>query len=255
MWKFSTTERQRTALSSCLVMVYMPSFSVGILCILFKCGVLHRLFLLRSFHNLLLNERKRLHTFLYTNSSHMESVGTQNTVCYEKAMFSFVVLAMTLASCSTSQFYVTELIDYMESSARVLEAEHTLLSTPLIADVEVSDKKITYTEKEMFANLEVNNKRIDEMPELKKIALSRAAQAHNADILVGTTIDVVTKDDRLEITVTGYPARYVKFRNVSEQDIKVMEKLHLLRAGKGNAVDEIIASPEKKLNVTTTKVE
>jgi hypothetical protein len=66
---------------------------------------------------------------------------------------------------------------------------------------------------------------------------------------------VVTKDDRLEITVTGYPARYVKFRNVSEQDIKVMEKLHLVRAGRGNAVDEIIASPEKKLNVTTTKVE
>ena len=173
----------------------------------------------------------------------------------KKLCFSFVVLAMILASCSTSQFYVTELIDYMESSARVLEAEHTLLSTPLIADVEVSDKKITYTEKEMFANLEVNNKCIDEMPELKKIALSRAAQAHNADILVGTTIDVVTKDDRLEITVTGYPARYVKFRKVSEQDIKVMEKLHLVRAGKGNAVDEIIASPEKKLNITTTKVE
>lgn len=63
MWKFSTTERQRTALSSCLVMVYMPLFSVGILCILFKCGVLHRLFLLRFFHNLLLHERGRLHTF------------------------------------------------------------------------------------------------------------------------------------------------------------------------------------------------
>ena len=174
----------------------------------------------------------------------------------KKLCFSFVVLAMTLASCSTkNEFIVTELIDYMESSARILEPEHNMLATPLIADLDVSNKKISYTEKEMFANLEVNNKRIDEMPELKKIALSRAAQAHNADILVGTTIDVVTKDDRLEITVTGYPARYVKFRNVSEQDIKVMEKLHLLRAGKGNAVDEIIASPEKKLNVTTTKVE
>jgi hypothetical protein len=143
----------------------------------------------------------------------------------------------------------------MESSARVLEAEHTLLSTPLIADVEVSDKKITYTEKEMFANLEVNNKRIDEMPELKKIALSRAAQAHNADILVGATIDVVTKNERLEITVTGYPAHYVKFRNVSEQDIKVMEKLHFVGGGKSNAADEIIASPEKTLDVITTKVE
>ena len=194
-------------------------------------------------------------TLFFIPIAHIWSLRAQTLFAMKKLCFSFVVLAMTLASCSTSQFYVTELIDYMESSARVLEAEHTLLSTPLIADVEVSDKKITYTEKEMFANLEVNNKRIDEMPELKKIALSRAAQAHNADILVGTTIDVVTKDDRLEITVTGYPARYVKFRNVSEQDIKVMEKLHLVRAGRGNAVDEIIASPEKKLNVTTTKVE
>ena len=195
-------------------------------------------------------------TLFFIPIAHIWSLRAHKTLfAMKKLCFSFVVLAMTLASCSTSQFYVTELIDYMESSARVLEAEHTLLSTPLIADVEVSDKKITYTEKEMFANLEVNNKCIDEMPELKKIALSRAAQAHNADILVGTTIDVVTKDDRLEITVTGYPARYVKFRKVSEQDIKVMEKLHLVRAGKGNAVDEIIASPEKKLNITTTKVE
>lgn len=173
----------------------------------------------------------------------------------KKLYFSIVVLAITLASCSTSQFYVTELIDYMESSARILEAEHSLLSTPLIADIEVSDKKITYTEKEMFANMDVTNKRIDEMPELKKIALSRAAQAYNADILVGTTIDVVTKDDRLEITVTGYPARYVKFRNVNEYDIKVLEKVQMIHRGNSNAVEEIIASPEKKLNLITTKVE
>ncbi len=194
-------------------------------------------------------------TLFFISIAHIWGLWAQTLFAMKKGFFGVVLLAMALTSCSSRQFYVTELIDYMESSARILEAEHTLLSTPLIADVEVSDKKITYTEKEMFANLEVNNKRIDDMPELKKIALSRAAQAHNADILVGTTIDVVTKDDRLEITITGYPARYVKFRNVNEQDIKVMEKLHLVRGGKSNAIDEIIASPEKKLNVTTTKVE
>ncbi|MBR4848977.1 MAG: hypothetical protein IKV07_06480 [Bacteroidaceae bacterium] len=174
----------------------------------------------------------------------------------KKLYFSIVVLAMTLASCSTkNQFIVTELIDYMESSARILEPEHKMLATPLIADLQVSDKKISYTEKEMFANLEVTNLLLNNMPELKKIALSRAAQAHNADILVGATIDVVTKNERLEITVTGYPAHYVKFRNVSEQDIKVMEKLHFVSGGKSNAADEIIASPEKTLDVITTKVE
>ena len=130
-----------------------------------------------------------------------------------------------------------------------------LFRSPLIADLEVSDKKISYTEKEMFANLDVTNKLLTDMAELKKIALSRAAQAHNADILVGATIDVMTKGERLEITVSGYPARYVKFRNVSEQDIKVMEKLRFVRSGRNNVVDEIIASPENILNVVTTRVE
>lgn len=174
----------------------------------------------------------------------------------KKFCLSVVILALTLASCSTkNEFIVTELIDYMESSARILEPEHNMLATPLIADLEVSNKKISYTEKEMFANLEVTNRLLTDMAELKKIALSRAAQAHNADILVGTTIDVVTKNDRLEITVSGYPARYVKFRNVNEQDIKVLEKLQMVRNAKVNAVDEIIASPQKTLDVITTKVE
>lgn len=202
-----------------------------------------------------MNEKGSTLSFIYIGS-HMESAGCKTLFTMKKLYFSIVVLAMTLASCSTkNQFIVTELIDYMESSARILEPEHKMLATPLIADLQVSDKKISYTEKEMFANLEVTNLLLNNMPELKKIALSRAAQAHNADILVGATIDVVTKNERLEITVTGYPAHYVKFRNVSEQDIKVMEKLHFVSGGKSNAADEIIASPEKTLDVITTKVE
>jgi hypothetical protein len=197
-------------------------------------------------------------TLFFIPIAHTWSLRAAKTLfTMKKLYFSFVVLAITLVSCGSfkNQFIVTELIDYMESSARILEPEHKMLATPLIADLQVSDKKINYTEKEMFANLEVTNLLLNNMPELKKIALSRAAQAHNADILVGATIDVVTKNERLEITVTGYPAHYVKFRNVSEQDIKVMEKLHFVGGGKSNAADEIIASPEKTLDVITTKVE
>ena len=38
--------------------------------ILFKCGVLHRLFQFRSFHNLRLDKRNQLHTFFLLLNTH-----------------------------------------------------------------------------------------------------------------------------------------------------------------------------------------
>ena len=98
----------------------------------------------------------------------------------KKHFFTVVVAAFTLASCSTFGDFtttnVTSTLEYMESSARVLEADHNMLLTPVIADIEVSSKKISYTEKEMFANLEVTQALLKNISELKKIALSRAAR-------------------------------------------------------------------------------
>ena len=168
----------------------------------------------------------------------------------KKQLFTVITATLTLASCATLEEYTTldviTTLEYMESSARILEADHKMLVTPVIADLEVSNKKITYTEKEMFANLEVTQALLKNISELKKIALSRAARANNADVLVGSTIDIVTKNGRLEITVSGYPAHYVKFRKADAQDVELLKNVYNIKTVNGA---DIVNSPSSTLNI------
>ena len=146
---------------------------------------------------------------------------------------------------------VLQTTEYMESSARILEPEQKMLLTPLIADLQVSETKIYHTETEAFADFEVTPYLLQNIAELKKIALSRAARAHQADVLVCSTIDVVTKNRRLEITVSGFPAYYVKFRNADEKDAELLDKVRML-----NTIDgaTIINDPNSRLNIRKTNV-
>ncbi len=132
-----------------------------------------------------------------------------------------------------------ERVDYQESTARNLEPEHFMLLTPLIADLEVSSEKVTHTEKAAFAEFPVTTAMIREIPEFKKIALSRAARACNADVMVGTTIDVITNSQGLlEITITGYPAHYRRFRNATLEDIDLIKQTRRADKGEHEAVAE-----------------
>jgi len=149
----------------------------------------------------------------------------------KRLSLTLAVAIATLTSCATTQ--VIQNTDYMESYARVLEADQSMLLTPLIADLKVSDTKIYYTETEAFANFEVTPALLQNITEFKKIALSRAARAHKADVLVGATIDIATKNKRLEITVSGYPAYYVKFRNANEKDIELLKSVNTINTKDG----------------------
>ena len=167
-----------------------------------------------------------------------------------KRFFLFLAIATVgFTACTTTQ--VLQTTEYMESSARVLEAEQKMLLTPLIADLQVSDTKIYYTETEAFANFEVTPVLLQNIAELKKIALSRAARAHKADVLVGSTIDVVTKNRRLVITVSGYPAYYVAFRNIKDDDIELLNRVRTLNTLDGA---DIVDTPAPKLNVKNVDI-
>lgn len=145
-----------------------------------------------------------------------------------------------------------EKIDYQESSARNLEPEHMMLLTPLIADLEVSAVKIRHTETEAFENIVITQDLLKIMPELKKVALSRAARASEADVLVGTTIDVITNDrGRIEITVTGYPAFYRNFRKAESSDLEVIRYARLVENDNENTT--VIEDPKSKTTIKEIK--
>ena len=90
MWKFSKAEVERTTLISCLDYgegAILASLSPY----LFRCGVLHRLFRFRSFHNLLTDERNQLHTFCFY-AIIVLGVGARNSWNnYEKDFCNFIV--------------------------------------------------------------------------------------------------------------------------------------------------------------------
>ena len=161
----------------------------------------------------------------------------------KRFLFTLSVATVMLTGCATTT--IVQTTDYMESSARVLEPEQSMLLTPLIADLQVSSKKVYYTETEAFANLEVTPTLIQNIAELKKIALSRAARAYKADVLVGSTIDVVTKNQRLQITISGYPAYYVKFRNVTKPEIELLKEAGALHYKDGA---EMVNAPKSRFD-------
>lgn len=129
--------------------------------------------------------------------------------------------------------------EYQESSARNLEPEQTMLVSPLIADLKVSETKIYHVEREAFADIEIDASVINNISEYKKVALSRAARANNADVMVGTIMDIVTENGRLVITVSGYPARYTNFRVATTKDTDLVKEAQLF---KNNNLNEVVVS-------------
>ena len=113
-----------------------------------------------------------------------------------KRFFLTLAVATTMfAGCATQTpvptapiIEVIETTEYMESTARVLEPKQKMLLTTLIADLKVSAQKVYYTETEAFSKFKVTPALLKNITELKKIAVSRAASAHKADVLLGTTM-------------------------------------------------------------------
>ena len=133
------------------------------------------------------------------------------------------IASVTIASAQKIDRIETS-VDYMESSARYLEPSQNIMTTPMIADLQVIGASVSYTETEAFENYEVTEALINLIPGFKSIALSRAARAHKADVIIGAMVDVITNEQgRLEITITGYPARYTNFRNATNDDIELVK--------------------------------
>ena len=149
--------------------------------------------------------------------------------------FNILWVALLLTSCASTQ-YVPEITytmnTYSESTGRNVEPATTAINLPLVAEVQVTPKKINYTETEAFKNIFVTDvlraygkdfKTVG-IAEYKRIALAKAANANNADLIVGATFIVeTTKDNHFSITVTGYPAVYKNFHTVTKADAELLK--------------------------------
>ena len=161
-----------------------------------------------------------------------------------KKLSTILAVAFLATSCAMQQTPTNVERAYYESSVRILEPEQSMLLSPVMADLEVSNSKVTHIEKAAFAEIRITDAVIANMAEFKKIALSRAAKAHNADVLVGTIIDIATVNKRLEITVSGYPAYYRNFRTATKADAELIKAA--LSVKNRDLESDIIASPSNR---------
>lgn len=77
----------------------------------------------------------------------------------------------------------------------------------------------------------------------KRTALLNAAKKYNADVIVGAIIDVeTTPQGKFQVSVSGYPARWINFRNATAADTWMVDMFQMTPGN--NAA--ILHSSEKK---------
>ena len=124
-----------------------------------------------------------------------------------------------------------ESVTYSESALRTMELKtpdaHVL---PVVSELEISQERITVivTFDEELSQIDIsqgsNSIRIKQ---LKAEALTKAAEQIKCDVLIAPSYQIETKgskDDIIEVTVTGFPAMYKGFRTANSNDMDLILK-------------------------------
>ena len=161
-----------------------------------------------------------------------------------KKLFLTFVLILGIANVASAQrlLGVQEDVDYVESSAREYSFSHNILTTPLVADLELTSSEriwesITYERK-------VSLDLIPSIPAYKALALATVAKNNDADLILGALVNVTTTaEGKLEITISGYPAKYVNFRKPSGEDLDIISEATII-SSYGTSEASIIEKPD-----------
>ena len=133
-----------------------------------------------------------------------------------------------LSSAGVEEVYAT----YFEATGRNLEVSASAINLPLVAEIQVMPQKIVYVETEAFKKKTVTEviRQYGEklktvgLAEYKRLALANAANAYNADMIVGATFVIETTDDNhFSVKVTGYPAVYKNFHTATPKDAELLK--------------------------------
>lgn len=135
-----------------------------------------------------------------------------------KKLFLILTVLLIAVSCA-----VNDRIAYREYSTRNTEPAQSVVVAPLLAELEIITKQ-SVSQTVVFEDFTVMSSNIKEIENYKKMAIYTVASKYNADTMVGALVNVdTTTHGKLSITVTGYPARYIKFRTMEEKDAWIVK--------------------------------
>ena len=149
----------------------------------------------------------------------------------KRVLFFTFAIAMSVISCAPQRVIYKESecapqrVIYKESEVRNLEPTQSAVVVPFVAELElISQQRVS----ELYTfDIVVTTAMLGEIENYKRNALLKTAQKYNADTMVGALISVDTdKKGKLEILVTGYPARYVNFRSMTKEEAWLNNTTH-----------------------------
>lgn len=182
----------------------------------------------------LLSDKRISLTLSFCNNCAFSGWSTNSSpFTMRKILLLIIVASAVMTSCRPAR------IIYREASGRSVEPTQGAVFTPaLIADLEIiSDKSVSH--KVTFTDVQVTTSILNEIDNYKRMALFQTSQKYNADVMVASVMNVNTNSrGQLEVTVVGYPARYVNFRQISDTDsIAMSYTSKVLSQYKVNVID------------------
>lgn len=168
------------------------------------------------------------------------------------------ILLVSLVALATTTGFAQKvknpenLSTYTESAARNIEPRSGVIVTPLIADMQIlRNERVEYSETLPYY---VTPEIVSFVPSFKKTVFFHATKEHKCDALAASLIDVTTTPEGfLQITVTGYPAKYVNFRNATANDTWMVQMHQLINNNHNN--DIFIPANVTRFNVTNTETQ
>ena len=138
-----------------------------------------------------------------------------------KKVLLFLSFAAFICSCSTPKA-----TSYSYSEYKTISPSQSVYTAPLMADLDVSKERITYTER---INQNIAKLTVAEVEALasreKETVMANALKAHNADVLVAPIVNItVDANKNLVFVINGYPATYKNFHSATEADKWIIEK-------------------------------
>lgn len=128
----------------------------------------------------------------------------------------FLALCSAASVCFAQNHHVIS-----QSQARMLETQMGAVTAPIIAELgEVSPNKIIDTTTFSIGYIKDASIIVSMLPEYKQYALAKYCQKNGYDVIINALFQVSTNKagDELLVIVTGYPARFKRFRPATKED-------------------------------------
>lgn len=127
-------------------------------------------------------------------------------------IYAGIVLSVALTACSSKTYSYAE--------HRAVQPMQSVHAVPVVADLEVSQERITYSERLGVKVSSLSDKELHALlKEEKEIVQHNAMKAHKADVLVAPLVEVQTDaNNQLVITITAFPATYKNYRSATAED-------------------------------------